>query len=236
MIIFLFFSIPISTSHTLSFFFYIPHISIPSPQNFDLFLPAVLQRLAAAGPRHAVLRLAGGQHSHGGVSGWRTPPGDHATGRIDSCSMPSLRLLTAGKSNNVLSSWEGPTLAIPINSFASWCLSSSHHWKSVKRYNTTIQRRVGGVMGASAGPWQEVGPPGRRHQTQLGPIDPMRREVTQRGSRVSNVRWRDVNSSIRRERRGDRCSVYLKMSPSSRYAYSSKSRGWTRANLIQPQL
>jgi len=31
-----------------------------------------------------------------------------------------------------------------------------------------------------------------------------------RGSRVSNVWWRDDNSSLRRERRGERCSVYPK--------------------------
>jgi len=36
----------------------------------------------------------------------------------------------------------------------------------------------GAGWGASAGPWYDAGPPGRRHQTQPGPIDPMRCEVT----------------------------------------------------------
>jgi len=50
-------------------------------------------------------------------------------------------------------------------------------------------------------------------------------------SRVNNVQWRDVNLSIRRERRGERSSVYPKSPPA---AYSCIYKGWTRANLIQP--
>jgi len=37
-----------------------------------------------------------------------------------------------------------------------------------------------------------------------------------------------VDSSISWERRGERCSVYPKTSPSTLYAYRSISRGWTR--------
>jgi len=58
---------------------------------------------------------------------------------------------------------------------------------------------------------------GRRHQTQPGPMDPMRSEVTKTpgGSRGNNVWWRDENSSISRERRGERCSVYPKCPPAA---------------------
>jgi len=56
------------------------------------------------------------------------------------------------------------------------------------------------VGGASAVPW---------HQTQPGPME------GSRGSRVNNVQWRDENSSIRRERRGERCSVYPKRPPAA---------------------
>jgi len=63
---------------------------------------------------------------------------------------------------------------------------------------------------------------GRRHQTQPGPMDkPIAAYLWDiksqriRGGRVSNVPWRDVNSSISRERRGERCSVYPKTSPNS---------------------
>jgi len=36
-----------------------------------------------------------------------------------------------------------------------------------------------------------------------------------KGSRVNNVWWRDENSSTRREKRGDRCSVYPKRPPAA---------------------
>ena len=72
------------------------HILYP-PQDVDLFVPAVFQCLAAAGPHRAVLRLAGGQHSPGGVSGGRAPRGHRAAGRGDARSLYALRLLTAGK-------------------------------------------------------------------------------------------------------------------------------------------
>lgn len=100
-----------------------PSLSTPSPQDFDLFLPAVLQCLAAAGPHRAVLRLAGGKHSPGGVAGRRAQRGHCAAGRGDGGSLPALRLLTAGKSKKATSSWKVPKTACPMNSVASWCLS-----------------------------------------------------------------------------------------------------------------
>jgi len=48
----------------------------------------------------------------------------------------------------------------------------------------------------------------RRHQIQPAPMDLMRYGV-------NNVGWRDVTASIRRERRGERSSVYPEMSPIS---------------------
>jgi len=40
-------------------------------------------------------------------------------------------------------------------------------------------------------------------------------EVERRGRDINNVQWRDVNSSISRGRRGDRCSVYPKRPPAA---------------------
>lgn len=99
----------------IAFFFFLPSSLLPSlsasrphfplsprpalsPQNFDLFLPAVLQCLAAAGPHCSVLRLAGGKYSPGGVSGRCAQCGHFAAGCGDGRSLLALRLLTAGKS------------------------------------------------------------------------------------------------------------------------------------------
>jgi len=82
---------------------------------------------------------------------------------------------------------------------------------------------------ASAGPWQEAGPPGRRHQTvrSNGPYET--------GSHIDSGEEAELimcdgemKIHPKVERIGDRCSVYPKTSPSSLSANSSISRGWTR--------
>lgn len=86
-----------------------PSLCIHFPQDFDLFLPAFLQCLAAAGPHRVVLRLAGGKHSPGGIAGRCAQRGHSAAGRGDGRSLPALHFLTAGKSKT--SSWKVPKTA-----------------------------------------------------------------------------------------------------------------------------
>jgi len=68
-------------------------------------------------------------------------------------------------------------------------------------YSLILQIR----QGASAGPWHQT------HQVQWTLRD-VKSQGLRRGSRVNNVQWRDENSSIRSERRRNRCSVYHKTS------------------------
>lgn len=98
---------------------------ISSPQGFDLLLPAVFQRLAAAGPHRALLRLAGGQHSSGGDAGRRTQRGHGAAGRGGGGPLPALRLLSAGRCMKVAShSGKVPRATFPMSSAASRCFSA----------------------------------------------------------------------------------------------------------------
>jgi len=54
-----------------------------------------------------------------------------------------------------------------------------------------------------------------------GPYETWSHRDSMGGSITSNVWWRDENSSLRRERRGERCSVYPNTPPSSIQVYSS---------------
>lgn len=71
----------------------VPH----SPQVPHLLLPAGLQRLAAAGPRRALLRLAGGQHPAGGVPVGRAQRRHLAARGGGALPLPALLRVAAGE-------------------------------------------------------------------------------------------------------------------------------------------